>query len=197
MRKPRTTATLAAAIGVALLGGVAAVQQQVPPSLDVDSLADQLGLSAEVKESIAPDIQELNTLLARQEQIRQEHQTLWTRLQEVQGSIAEALTPEQRRDFAAALRQTRGPGYGMGGYGMGPGAGVMGGSHMRAGHMGGGHMGWGGMGMGRMGPGSMGAHMGPGFMGSGAHMGPGWMFQGNPGPGSGAQGGSPGAGGGR
>ncbi len=159
MRSVKTITTATAGAALVLLGGLAAAaraQQQVPPRLDADSLAAQLGLSAKERTQITPQVARLNTLLARQDQMRQEHQRLWTEMRDVQQKIAGTLTPEQQRGFMLALARSRGWGPGMGygraGYGpMGRGPqGTMGPGAMRRG-MGRGYRGYGPMGRGAMG----------------------------------------------
>lgn len=195
MRKLRTFGAATATAALVLFGGVAAVRQQAPPRINVDSLATEFGLSADVKAQLAPQIDELNSLLARREQARAEHQQLWTRFQDVQASIAETLTPEQQARLWTEIGGSTGSGFGMG-MGMGPmGAAGQGNPVGYGGHMGsgshmasGGHMGYGNpMGRGgRMGYGSPmghGGHMGygnpmnnngpgAGYMGPGGRMGP-------------------------
>lgn len=172
MNKSKKIVTAAAGAALMLMAGVAAVQQQQgPQGLNADSLAAKLELSSDVKAQIAPQIDELNALLAQQEQFRQQHADLRNKLANVRGEIAQALTPEQRRGFAQALRQAwgRGPGAGRGamglGRGMGAGPGAMGQGSMGRGSMGQGrHMmgrgaGFGqGMGAGAMRGGRMGSH---------------------------------------
>lgn len=201
MRKSRTIATAVAGGAFVLLAGTAAVQQQAPPTLDADSLANRLGLSAEMQERIAPEIEELSALLARRGELWEESQDLRTRIRDVRQGITEDLTPEQQRAFADAVGRAFGHGAGPGSWmqhagPMGRG-GHMGGAHMRgdgmeggrggAAHMGpggampggvmpGGSMGGGHMGGGRMGPGSMGA----GAPGAGPHMGGVGHMGGNP-----------------
>lgn len=171
MATQRTIVTAVAGAALVLFGGVAAVRQQVPPSrLNVDSLASELGLSAEAKDQLAPSIDKLNDLLTQADQARQEHRALWSELQDVQSDIAQALTPEQRRGFGQALREAwSAHGYGMGFMGMGR----MGGGFMN-GPMGGAHMHGGSMGGGHMGSGFMNGHRGGGHM-HGGTMGPGTM----------------------
>jgi len=157
VKKSHTIVTAAAGAAIILFGGVAAVQQQASPELNVDSLAAQLELSNEVKAQIAPRVDQLNALLAQREQIRQQHAELWTKLGSVRNEIAQALTPVQRQGFGRALRRAWAPGAMSGkemmGYGPGMGAGTMRGS-------------------GRMGP--RGRMMGGAGPGMGAGHGQGW-----------------------
>jgi len=178
VKKSHTIVTAAAGAAIILFGGVAAVQQQASPELNVDSLAAQLGLSNDVKAQIAPQVDQLNALLAQREQIRRQHADLRTRLGSVRNEIAQALTPEQRQGFGWALR--RAWGNGQAGYGRGMRAGAMGpaqmgyGRHMMGSRMGNGRgMGAGAMrGSGRMGP--RGRMMGGAGPGMGAGYGQGW-----------------------
>lgn len=181
MSKPRTIATAVAGGAFVLLAGTAAVQQQARPTLDVDSLTNRLGLSAEVQERIAPEIDELSGLLARRGELWEESQDLRTRIREVRQGIAEDLTPEQQRAFADAVGQAFGHGAGPGSWMQH--AGPMG----RGGHMEGAHMRGAGMGGGREGA----ARMGPGAMGAGPHVRSGGHMGGNPPMGGGAPGGTP------
>lgn len=156
MTKTRKIAAAVAGAGLVVLVGIAAAPQQAPPQLKIDDLASQLQLTPQVQKQIAPQVDQLNALLVRVDKARQEHQQLWTQLQDVQGKIAQDLTPQQRQQFAVVLGQAWG--YGMGGY-------------MGAGHMGSGIMGAGRMGYGAMGPGTMGyGRMGYGHMGYGRGM---------------------------
>ncbi|MEJ2215158.1 MAG: hypothetical protein P8099_00955 [Gemmatimonadota bacterium] len=184
MTKARTITAAVAGAGLVLLVGIAAAPQQAPPQLKVDELASQLGLTPQAQKQIAPRVDELNGLLVRADKARQEHQQLWTQLQDVEGKILESLTPTQRQQFAVALGQAWGYGAAgqrggyMGGYmgsgrmGYGPGS-MMGPGRMGYGP---GHMvGPGGMGYGPMGYGPMGyGHMGYGGMGRGGMRGGHW-----------------------
>lgn len=166
MTKSRKIAAAIAGAGLVVLAGIAAAPQQAPPQLKVDELASQLGLTPQAKKQIAPRVDELNALLVRADKARQEHQQLWTQLQDVQGKILEDLTPAQRQEFAIALGQAWG--YGRGGNGGGYMGGYMGPGHMGYGP--GTMMGPGGMGYGPMGYG----HMGYGGRGRGGMMGGPW-----------------------
>ena len=164
MRKPRTIATAAAVVGLVLVAGLAAAQQQVPPELNADSLASRLDVPPGVREKFASRVDELSALFARQQAAREQMVRVWTDIQQVESRIAEILTPEQQRAFVAAVGRAWGYGHGMGmgagmGMGMGMGAGhtgshTMGIGYMRSGFMGGGpamgagHMMWGPMGRG-------------------------------------------------
>jgi hypothetical protein len=176
MRKLGTITTAAAGAALVFFGGVAAVRQQTPPGLNVDTLASRLGLSASAKARIAPRIKELNALLQRRDQIRRQNADLRNEFLSLHDSLAQILTPEQRHGLQVAIGQAwagetgAGPGY-MGRGGMGV---PMGGAYMR-GYMGGGGMGpsmgngYMGRGMmggrgGWMGRGRMGGYMGGGFM---------------------------------
>lgn len=170
MRKLGTITTAAAGAALVFFGGVAAVRQQSPPGLNVDTLASRLGLSAKAKARIAPQIDELNSLLRRHDHLRQEHVRLWNDFQSIQDSLARTLTPEQQRELHFAIARAWGQGGGMGPGYMGRMGGYAG-TRMR-GYMGGptGRMG-GYMGApmrgymrGYMG-GPMGAHMGNGYRG--------------------------------
>jgi len=177
MRKLGTITTAAAGAALVFFGGVAAVRQQTPPGLNVDTLASQLGLSASAKARIAPRIKELNALLQRRDQIRRQNADLRNEFLSLHDSLAQILTPEQQHGLQVAIGQAwgGGPGAGPGYMGHG-GMGVpMGGAYMR-GYMGGGgmgpsmhgYMGRGGMGPymgGRRGGGSMRGHMRGGRMG--------------------------------
>ncbi len=172
MRKQGTIATATAAVGLVLVAGLAAVRQQTPPELNADSLASRLAIPPEVREKFASRVDELNALLARQRAAREQSIRVWTDIQQVESRIAEILTPEQQRAFAAAVWRARGGhgrGMGMGaGMSMGMGAGpghmgshTMGIGHMRSGFMRGGPA----MGAGRM----MWGRMGRGSPGNGTH----------------------------
>jgi hypothetical protein len=175
MTKMGTIATAAAGAALVFFGGVAAVRQQTPPGLNVDTLASRLGLSASAKARIAPRIQELNALLQRRNRIAQQNADLRSEFLSLHDSLAQILTPEQQHGLQVAIGQTwaGGPGAGPGYAGACPG-GPMGGAYMR-GYMGGrgmgpymgnGYMGRGMMGGrgGWMGRGRMGGYMGGGFM---------------------------------
>lgn len=158
------------------LAGVV-VAQQAGPALDAARLADELGLDAQQQEEIGPQIEELNALLSRLDQKRTADQELWSRFRDAQAAIVEQLTPEQRWQLGAALRQAWGGG--AAGQGWCPGSGPAGhGSHM----------------------GQMGGHMGAHMNGMGGFMpgGPmGYPGAGGPGVMHGGQTGSAGGSGGR
>jgi len=144
MTKTRKIVAAVAGAGLVVLVGIAAAPQQAPPQLKLDDLASPLQLTPQVKKQVAPQVDQLNTLLVRVDKARQERQQLWTQFADVQGKIAQDLTPQQRQQFAIVLGQAWG--HGMGG-----------------GYMGAGHMGYGRMGPGAMGYGQMGhRHMGYG-----------------------------------
>ena len=171
MRNARKIGTWTAGAAVALLGTVAAAQQQTPPGVDVDTVASRLDLSDEQRGQIAPELEELNDVLARLDETRREHAELRAVMREVRGGIVETLTPEQRRQFALLLGEAYGCGYGNGMAGRmmaGP-------AHMPGdARMGGGaHMGRGGA-SGRGGPMSGGARTAPRPMGA-VPGGMGWM----------------------
>ncbi|HKJ93909.1 MAG TPA: hypothetical protein VJ957_12140 [Longimicrobiales bacterium] len=174
MSKSKRIAAVIAGAGLVVLVGVAAAPQQGPPKLKVDDVASQLGLDAQARKQLAPRIDDLNKVLAQMDEARQQHQRLWTQFQDVEGRIAEQLTPAQQQQFMMVLGRAWGYGPGYGNGPVGPmGYGAMGYGAMGPGAMGPGHMGYGRMGGGWMGRGPMmgGGMMGPGYQG---HM-RGWM----------------------
>lgn len=120
---------LTAAIGVGgvlLLGGIAAAQQQgAEPGIDVDALIAELGLPTELK----ADLNKLNDFLARRRELREQAIEIQSGLSEVFSSVSARLTPDQRRQLHAALRQHLGAAgmgshmSGMRGFGTGLGCG--------------------------------------------------------------------------
>ncbi|NIR45534.1 MAG: hypothetical protein GWN99_14045 [Gemmatimonadetes bacterium] len=134
MRTLRRSAATAGMAGLLLLGAIAATQQQDRvPKVDVEELAAELGLSQDVKQQIAPEIERLDELFTRRTEDWENHMQLHDQWVATFRNIDAALTPEQQRQFRIALHEA---------WGYGPGAGMRGQTMHRQGHMmyGGGHM---------------------------------------------------------
>ena len=139
-------------VGAFLLFGIgtAPAQEQAPPRIDSDEVAERLGLTEDVRSQIVPELERLNGLVAQRAESAEsieKRAKLRSEFADARAKIAALLTPEQRRQLATIFHAAWGAqacGFGQPaamrgmagrpGHMAGPrGAGMMGGRHRMGG----------------------------------------------------------------